>query len=112
MEIGVIKTKNPRLLSEGFHILARLAGFEPTTPWFVAKYSIQLSYSRYEEARLCPKPQCCARESLLFLQKTSTISLKSIFVYQGVKFRLLTIKFFVAIKQFILQHKPHLVHAF
>ena len=28
------------------HILARLAGIEPTTPWFVAKYSIQLSYSR------------------------------------------------------------------
>ncbi len=27
-------------------ILARLAGIEPTTPWFVAKYSIQLSYSR------------------------------------------------------------------
>ncbi len=25
---------------------ARLAGIEPTTPWFVAKYSIQLSYSR------------------------------------------------------------------
>jgi hypothetical protein len=24
----------------------RLAGFEPATPWFVAKYSIQLSYSR------------------------------------------------------------------
>jgi hypothetical protein len=31
--------------------LARLAGFEPTTPWFVAKYSIQLSYSR-EGARV------------------------------------------------------------
>jgi hypothetical protein len=29
-----------------FHFLVRLAGFEPTTPWFVAKYSIQLSYSR------------------------------------------------------------------
>ncbi len=27
-------------------LVARLAGFEPTTPWFVAKYSIQLSYSR------------------------------------------------------------------
>ena len=27
-------------------LMARLAGFEPTTPWFVAKYSIQLSYSR------------------------------------------------------------------
>ena len=29
-----------------FLFLVRLAGFEPTTPWFVAKYSIQLSYSR------------------------------------------------------------------
>jgi hypothetical protein len=29
-----------------FNVLVRLAGFEPTTPWFVAKYSIQLSYSR------------------------------------------------------------------
>ena len=29
-----------------FPILVRLAGIEPTTPWFVAKYSIQLSYSR------------------------------------------------------------------
>ena len=26
--------------------LVRPAGFEPTTPWFVAKYSIQLSYER------------------------------------------------------------------
>ena len=31
---------------EGPLWVARLAGFEPTTPWFVAKYSIQLSYSR------------------------------------------------------------------
>ena len=29
--------------------MARLAGFEPTTPWFVAKYSIQLSYSRTQQ---------------------------------------------------------------
>ena len=40
----------PPLDSEGanhlLQILARLAGIEPTTPWFVAKYSIQLSYSR------------------------------------------------------------------
>jgi len=40
----------PSLDSEGpkhlLQILVRLAGIEPTTPWFVAKYSIQLSYSR------------------------------------------------------------------
>jgi hypothetical protein len=40
------KRKTPQtLLSEGYR-LVRLAGIEPTTPWFVAKYSIQLSYSR------------------------------------------------------------------
>jgi hypothetical protein len=34
---------------EGLLRVARLAGFEPTTPWFVAKYSIQLSYSRTQK---------------------------------------------------------------
>src|ERR1700743_3074762 len=34
---------------EGLLRVARLAGFEPTTPWFVAKYSIQLSYSRTQD---------------------------------------------------------------
>jgi hypothetical protein len=38
--------KQRAFLSEGPSWVARLAGFEPTTPWFVAKYSIQLSYSR------------------------------------------------------------------
>ena len=35
-------------------MLVRLAGFEPTTPWFVAKYSIQLSYRR--EVRIIAEP--------------------------------------------------------
>ena len=38
--------KAPRLFRRGAYQLVRLAGIEPTTPWFVAKYSIQLSYSR------------------------------------------------------------------
>jgi hypothetical protein len=50
----------PGILSS--YELVRLA-FEPTTPWFVAKYSIQLSYSREasdyssnREAVLLPAP--------------------------------------------------------
>ena len=33
-----------------FSVVVRPAGFEPTTPWFVAKYSIQLSYGRKQSA--------------------------------------------------------------
>jgi hypothetical protein len=42
------KEKSPGIAPRAFslRILVRLAGIEPTTPWFVAKYSIQLSYSR------------------------------------------------------------------
>ena len=40
-------TKKPQSFSTlRLVVLVRLAGIEPTTPWFVAKYSIQLSYSR------------------------------------------------------------------
>ena len=38
-----------RFLLQPFELLVRLAGIEPTTPWFVAKYSIQLSYSREKQ---------------------------------------------------------------
>ena len=41
--------------------MARLAGFEPTTPWFVAKYSIQLSYSRAKPMSIAQKA-CLSRE--------------------------------------------------
>ena len=30
----------------GFCVMARSGGFEPPTAWFVARYSIQLSYER------------------------------------------------------------------
>ena len=40
------KTGQPLMRANPLFLLVRLAGFEPTTPWFVAKYSIQLSYSR------------------------------------------------------------------
>ena len=36
---AAIKTTEPELL-------VRQVGFEPATPWFVARYSIQLSYRR------------------------------------------------------------------
>ena len=39
-------TKKARSRDLAFIFVVRLAGIEPTTPWFVAKYSIQLSYSR------------------------------------------------------------------
>src|SRR5450830_1764556 len=42
------KKKGTRFASSPLN-LVRLAGIEPTTPWFVAKYSIQLSYSREEQ---------------------------------------------------------------
>ena len=38
-------------------MLARSAGFEPTTPWFVARYSIQLSYERVNEAAHYSSPK-------------------------------------------------------
>ena len=36
-------------------MVVRVAGFEPTTPWFVAKYSIQLSYTRTARDYSTPK---------------------------------------------------------
>ncbi len=38
--------KGAQFLTRPQYKVVRLAGIEPTTPWFVAKYSIQLSYSR------------------------------------------------------------------
>ena len=45
-----VQTKKARSRDLAFIFVVRLAGIEPTTPWFVAKYSIQLSYSRPRHA--------------------------------------------------------------
>ncbi|KXS53036.1 MAG: hypothetical protein AWU57_2589, partial [Marinobacter sp. T13-3] len=40
------KQKRPAQGGAFLFNMARLGGFEPPTAWFVARYSIQLSYSR------------------------------------------------------------------
>ncbi len=59
-----------------YELLVRLAGIEPTTPWFVAKYSIQLSYSRDERdySSVAPNRQgrCCRRARAMAAQLPCT----------------------------------------
>ena len=50
----------------------RLAGIEPTTPWFVAKYSIQLSYSRILAERVGFEPTVVLPLRLISSQVHST----------------------------------------
>ena len=38
--------KSPQIKLQAFCCVVRVEGFEPPTTWFVARYSIQLSYTR------------------------------------------------------------------
>ena len=49
----VLRQKSPVCRKQAFlYLLVRQAGFEPTTLWFVARYSIQLSYCRSVRIRI------------------------------------------------------------
>ena len=50
LTFGATKKAQPELSL--FDFMARMEGFEPPTAWFVARYSIQLSYMRNFEARI------------------------------------------------------------
>ncbi len=58
--------------------MARPAGIEPTTPWFVAKYSIQLSYGRedrnYNTRKLIGERCQAAPELTLMLGPVKIVS--------------------------------------
>src|SRR5437667_2355451 len=65
---GWVGEKRGRPCTTPFWKLARPAGIEPTTPWFVARYSIQLSYGRETRRRLIiaggiGRPGSCPGES-------------------------------------------------
>nr|CAA6830723.1 MAG: Unknown protein [uncultured Thiotrichaceae bacterium] len=46
--------------------MARPEGFEPPTAWFVARYSIQLSYGRLTEMRILRISSSLVKKNLLF----------------------------------------------
>ena len=51
--------------------MARPEGFEPPTPWFVARYSIQLSYGRVTEARILRASSFIVNIRLHFIAHTN-----------------------------------------
>lgn len=53
-------------------MVVRVAGFEPTTPWFVAKYSIQLSYTRTVRNHNMPKSYNLGNTSNLIIRSALT----------------------------------------
>ena len=52
IETNVSETKKPTNKFAGFWYVVRVEGFEPPTTWFVARYSIQLSYTRFQNLTL------------------------------------------------------------
>ena len=61
--------------------MVRQAGFEPTTPWFVARYSIQLSYWR--TSRIFPPRFFAKRGALYRLLSTYASLFKKFLAYSS-----------------------------
>jgi hypothetical protein len=76
------KKKGTRFSSSPY-ILVRLAGIEPTTPWFVAKYSIQLSYSR--EGRYYSTGMSCLKGVRLYFSHVNPNKLPAVTVPQQLR---------------------------
>ena len=65
--------EGPGLWTGPFWCLARPEGFEPPTPWFVARYSIQMSYGRVAEIVLSLKSERLFHNALWRARKDSNL---------------------------------------
>ena len=82
----------------------RLAGIEPTTPWFVAKYSIQLSYSRVKRNYSITLPEFGSPRFLLKIQ----VEIRGITPRFGTSKKLFILKLLEVVSKKLMLQSIHL----